>query len=231
MMDSKQLEEFCQLGDRADGLLRKGHTREALRTYGDILAKLEHGGDIDSYLMAKVALGVLRCHVKLGDFKSAFTVWNAGIEDSPFGIGIYALESAQTTVQDMITYDMLCAFLHSLTSGDKMQAATAVDLYLSRVCEHAQDVGDLELMRLALSNWKQHLRDIFQASLPYEFAESLIRFERSVGEPVKLCSIDFPLPTSWEKPNDFREMSRVVRMKSEEITRTGRPPLRRHRAG
>lgn len=212
-MDSKKLEKLCHLGERADKLLREGRTRDALKTYEEITSDLEQGAELDSYLMAKVTLGTLRCLVKLGEFKKAYQIWNAGLEESLHGIGIYALESAQTTVRDMITYDMLCAFLHSLAASEKDEAAAAINQYLSRVCEQAEEEGDRELMALAISNWKLHLREVFSSSLPHEFAKPLIHFEKEFGTSVKPRALDFPLPTAWEKPNDFREMSRVVHLK------------------
>ncbi|HVK60370.1 MAG TPA: hypothetical protein VM432_02420 [Bdellovibrionales bacterium] len=228
-MDKKQVEEFCQDGERADTYLRQGRPRDALKIYLDTIAKLESQGQIDSYLMAKITLGVLRCHVKLGDFKNAYTIWNADVEEGLFGIGIYALESAQTTVHDMITYDMICAFLHTLAEADEQESAAAVNQYLSRVCEHAIDEADRKTLRMAVSNWKQHLRDIFRTSVPHDAAKPLIHFERQLGETVKPAPIDFPLPTPWEKPHDFMEMSRVVQMKSK--PKDGKTQLRRNRVG
>jgi hypothetical protein len=213
-MDKKHVEDYCRSGERADTYLRQGRPRDALKTYLEMITKIEGSGEIDSYLVAKITLGVLRCHVKLGDFKSAFSVWNADLDEGLYGIGVYALESAQTTIHDMITYDMLCGFLHTLAEADEMESARAVNQYLSRVCEHAIDEADRATLRMALSNWKQHLRDIFRTSLPHEIAKPLIAFERTLGEVVKPNPIDFPLPTPWEKPHDFMEMSRVVQMKS-----------------
>ncbi|MES2856871.1 MAG: hypothetical protein V4692_13465 [Bdellovibrionota bacterium] len=213
-MDKQKLEEFCRSGERADTYLRQGRPRDALKTYLEMMGNLESGGQLDSYLVAKITLGVLRCHVKLGDFKTAFSVWNADLDEGLYGIGIYALESAQTTVHDMITYDMICGFLHTLAEADSNESAKAVNQYLSRVCEHAIEEADRATLRMALSNWKQHLRDIFRTSLPHDIAKPLIHFERQLGEVVKPSPIDFPLPTPWEKPHDFMEMSRVVQMKS-----------------
>lgn len=216
-MDHQRLEEFCRLGEKADQLLREGRARDALKNYNKILSNIENKGDVDSYLMAKVTLGVLRCHVKLGDFKNAFDVWNASLDDGLHAIGIYALENAQTTVRDMMTYDMICAFLHSLAESEKAPAAKAVNQYLSRVCEQAYEEGDRKTVHLAISNWKQHLREIFKGALPHDHAVLLIKFERLLGETVKPQPIDFPLPTPWEKPDDFREMSRVVSMRAAKV--------------
>lgn len=213
-MQLQRLEHFCRLGERADTHLRNSRPREALKVYNDMVKELEQDGDVDSYLLAKITLGVLRCHVKLADYKAAFKVWNAGVDDGLFGIGIYALESAQTTVQDMLTYDMMCAFLHTLAAADKDESAAAVNQYLSRVCEHAIEDGDRKTLALALSNWKQHLREIFATSLPHEFAVPLIKFERELATTVATQPIDFPWPTQWEKPADFQEMSRVMQLKA-----------------
>jgi len=189
-----------------------------LKVFSDMSKELETSGNFDSYLAAKVTLGLLRCYVKTGDFKGAFKVWNANLEESFHGIGIYALESAQTTVKDMVTYDMLCAFLHTLTDSDKDQAASAVNQYLSRVCEQALEEGNRAMMKTAISNWKHHLRDLFGAPLPIEFAAPLIQFEKTFGESVRPQPIDFPQGSDWEKPRDFLEMSRFT-----EIKKTKRP--------
>ena len=219
-MDQKRHEELCTKGNQADKFLYDGRAREALKLYTDITKGLEKTGHVDSYFHAKITLGVLRCYIKLGDFKSAFDVWNATQEDSVYGIGIYSLESAQTTVRDMIVYDMLCAFLHTRTDADHNDAAAAVNQYLSRVCEQALEDGDRATMKQALSNWKQHLRDVFQSSIPFEFAEPLIRFEKTLGEAVKPVALEFPVSASWEKPTDFREMSRVSNLKEMKTLKT-----------
>ena len=213
-MNLQRLENYCRSGERADTHLRQGRARDALKIYSEMTTAIQADGEIDSYLLAKVTLGVLRCHVKLSDYKSAFSVWNASLNEGLYGIGIYALENAQTTVQDMLTYDMLCAFLHTLAAADKNESASAVNQYLSRVCEHAIDEGDRKVLSLALSNWKQHLREIFATSIPHEFAVPLIKFERELASTVAPQPIDFPWPTPWEKPTDFQEMSRVIQMKA-----------------
>lgn len=205
---------YCEAGERADTHVRQGRARDALKVYSEVIARLESDGEMDSYLLAKVTLGVLRAQIKAGDFKSAFAVWNASIDDGVFGIGIYALESAQTTVEDMIEYDMICAFLHTLADADKKESASAVNQYLSRVCEHGIETGDRKILSQAVGNWKIHLREIFNGSIPHQFAVPLIRFEKELGTPVAQTGLEFPYPTAWEKPADFREMSRVVQLRT-----------------
>ncbi len=212
-MDKKLLQDLYIQGEQADELLKTGHAREAHKILSDLSTSVEKTGDFDSYLAAKLTLSHLRCLVKLGDFKTAYSVWNANLEDSLHGIGIYSLESAQTTVEDMIAYDMICAFLHTLADADKSATASAVNQYLSRVCEQSLEEGNRATMKLAISNWKQHLRELFGASIPIEFAKPLIKFEKTLDETVKPGPLEFPMGSAWEKPRDFLEMSRFAEIK------------------
>ncbi len=209
-LSDAQLEKFCKAGALADAALARGEYREALKAYAVIMSDVEKSGQLDSYLLAKVTLGVLRCHVKLAEFQQAVEIWNAHMDDSLYGIGVYALENAQTKIEDLLVYDMLCAFLHTLIDGDKTQSAKAVNLYLSRVCEHAQENGERALMVQALANWKAHLKEIYGGAFPQDVAAALIKFEQGFGEVVKPRPIDFPLPSAWERPASFRETSTVI---------------------
>ena len=213
-MEKRRLEELCARGEKAEELIREGRVREAFAEFKALGQDLEKKGDFDSYFAAKVTLAELRCLVKLGDFKNAYQIWNSSLEDSLHGIGIYALESAQTTLKDMVAYDMICAFLHTLGDADKKTAGAAVNQYLSRVCEHAIEDGDRLLMKNALSNWKQHLRAIFSGSIPHRIAEPLILHEKSFGESVRPLSLEFPAGSGWERPTDFLEMSRLADIRS-----------------
>lgn len=212
-MEASRFDEFCRQGEKADTYLMRGRNRDALRVFSGILNRLNETGEVDSYLIAKVTLGILRCHIKLGEFKPAFQIWNSTLDDGLYGVGIYALESAQTTVQDLLIYDLLCGFLHTLADSDANEAAVAVNQYMSRVCEHSLEQADKQIFRMTINNWKQHLRAIFQGTIPHQFAKPLIEFEKQLTTPVKLEPIEFPLPSAWDKPGDFREMSRVVQMK------------------
>lgn len=209
-MSDEQVEKFCEAGAKADAFLLRGDYREALKLYASILSDVEKSGQLDSYLLAKVTLGTLRCHVKLADFHHAVEIWNAHMDESLYGIGVYALENAQTKIEDLLVYDMLCAFLHTRVDGDKTQSAKAVNLYLSRVCEHALENGERALMVQALANWKSHLKEIYGGAFPQNVASALIQFEQQFGEVVRPRPIDFPMPSAWERPKSFRETSTVI---------------------
>lgn len=210
LLPEKRFQELCQRGEKADALMKSGKHQEALKSYLAIIAELEKSGEMDSYLSAKLTLGALHAYVKVGDYKNAFSVWNATLEESVFGIGIYALESAQTAIQDMVTYDMLCAFLHTLADADKREAASAVNQYLSRVCEQAIEEGNMAVAKIAIGNWKIHLRDLFGSALPLDIAKPMIKFSQSLDPMIKSAELDFPAPASWKRPKTFREMSYVA---------------------
>ena len=67
-MESKRLKQLCQRGIHAEGLIESGQTRKALEEFIALAHDLETKGDFDSFVAAKVTLGKLRCHIKLGDF-------------------------------------------------------------------------------------------------------------------------------------------------------------------
>jgi len=213
-MTMRRLTELCDRGEQAEALLNEGRARDAMKALTEIAEDLEKHGDYDSFIAAKVTLALLRCHIKLGNFKEAYDIWNSDLETSLFGLGIYALESAQTTLKDMIAYDMICAFLHTLGDSDKKTAAAAVNQYMSRVCEQAYEDGDRATMKTAINNWKQHLRQIFGTSIPHRIAEPLIIHERSYGENVRTEPLEFPAGSGWQRPNDFLEISRIANLRN-----------------
>jgi hypothetical protein len=216
-MTPKAFEAICSKGQKADRLYSQGRFNEAQKAYTALLGEMEHASQIDSYLIGKVTLGVILCHIKTGQLQKAITVWNSTLEDSLFGIGIYGLENAQTSLPDMLTYDFVCAYLHSVADATPDESGHAVTQYMSRVCEHAIEAGNRDLCRMALNNWKQHLREIFTTSIPFAFAKPLIEFERAFGTQVKLGSLEFPELHDWSKPHDFHEVSYVVQFRKRAV--------------
>lgn len=210
MTDRKQ-QDLCLRGNQADALYNEGRYREALVAYTRLLKEMEKSGTVDSYLVAKATLAVLLTQIRLGQLQEAVSVWTAQMEDSLFGIGIYGIEHAQTTVHDLICYDFICAYLHTVTAANKDEASEAVNQYMSRICEYLIEQDEKEMLRLALSNWKQHLNEIHGSRPPLAFVKPLIEIEKAFfGEPVRLQSIGFPQPADWERPAGFEEMSRVL---------------------
>lgn len=208
-------------GEKADALSAQGRHAEAKKAYMSLLSALDGGGEPDGYLAAKSCLGLLVSLCKSGDRKAAFEAWNASPEGSSLGLGVYALENAQAGVEDLVRYDMVCAYLHSISAAPSAQTAAAINQYLSRVAEHAVDCGDRALLRLAISNWKAHMKEAFGAAIPQAHAQGLIAYERKLGEPVRPQPIDFLAPTDWLKPEGLPELSRVSSWGRKSARRSG----------
>lgn len=215
------LEKLCDTGNDANKLFASGFYKEAEKKYLEIMAQLRKSKKMDSYVVSKSVLGLLLAAIKSQNFERAINIWVKHSADSIFAVGISGLENAQTSVHDMIVYDFICAYLHSVSVNKAQSSAKAVNLYMSRVCEHALETKDKEMMRLALSNWKQHLREVFTQSIPHEIATELIKFEKKFGEAVKVGTIDFPKLSAWQKPDDFREMSRFLNVDEKELKAIG----------
>jgi len=209
-MKNLNIDELCRRGEQSNEWLKQGRFREAQGHLLKILKELDGVERLDSFILAKTTLALLLTHIKLGEFQKAFSLWNSQSQESIAGLGIYALEHAQTGIEDLICYDFACAYLHSLSAEERITSARAVNQYMSRICEHYRDSENHEGLLLALSNWKQHLREIFGLSLPHDIAKPLIEFERLVGrESVRLRAIEFPLPGAWERPEGFNELTQV----------------------
>ena len=215
------LEKFCLTGNDGNKLFMSGFYKDADKKFSEILTSLEKEKKVDSYLISKSILGLLISAIKSQNFSKALEIWVNHSEDSIYAVGIYGLENAQTSVQDMFLYDFLCAYLHSISHAKPKNSAHAINLYMSRVCAHAAEANDKKMMRLALSNWKQHLREVFPESIPHELASPLIKFEKKFGEAVTLMAIDFPRLSDWKKPDDFREMSRFIEVDVSQLSNLG----------
>jgi len=215
------VEKLCILGNEANKLFASGFYKDATKKYLEIITRLEQAEKVDSYIVSKSVLGLLMTAIKAQDFEKAVEIWTTHQEDSVYAVGIYGLENAQTSVHDMFIYDFICAYLHSLSENTARESAKAINLYMSRVCEHAFELKDQNLIRLALSNWKQHLREVFAHSIPHEMAATLIKYEKKFGEVVPLSAIDFPKLSKWQKPDDFREMSRFFEADEQKLKSLG----------
>ncbi len=226
-MDNKKFKDFCHRGEGADALYTQGKYPQACQAYLELLTQIDQHGEVDSFLLAKITLGLMRSQLKMAQIQQAFSIWNSDMEDSLFGIGIYALENAQTDVHDLVSYDLICAYLHSVSAANPESTGRAVNQYMSRVCEHAWEAGDLPLMKGAISNWKQHLKDVFPTHTPPSLIHALIEFERKLPEPVRLQALEFGPISSWERPVGFQEMSRVVDIKPKQ---SGPPEVAYHKA-
>ncbi len=217
----EMLSKLCDLGNEANKLFASGFHKEAEKKYLQIVSQIRNSKSMDSYLVSKSVLGLLLTAIKSQNFERAISIWVNHSAESIFSVGISGLENAQTSVHDMLVYDFICAYLHSISVNKAQSSAKAVNLYMSRVCEHALELKDKKIMRLALSNWKQHLREVFNQSIPHGSAVELIKYEKKFGEAVPVANIDFPKLSDWQKPDDFREMSKFINLDEQKLKKMG----------
>lgn len=213
---SEKIEKYLAQGQEIDTWISKNQFSEASQSLADLLQKVRRHKAADSYLLSKVTLSALYLATKQGQWNQAFEIWNAPAEDHVFGLGIYGLEHAQTSVDDLVLYDLLCAFLHSISDAPKETAAHNVNQYLSRVCEKAMEESDFKLLKQTLNNWKIHLREIFKGTIPSKHIQSLIQFEKVLQEPVRTEPLFFPKPDLWKKHDYFSEMSKIIELRTRE---------------
>lgn len=208
--NESHVSKLLGLGANAETLLFKGETSEAQRILKSAIANCKDLSKLDTFLAAKLTLTQLMIHIRMAQFSEALKIWNSAHDQSPWGFGIYALENAQVRVQDLVTYDMVCAFLHSKSGSSKTKSAQAVNLYLDRVCDFAHEQGDRALMVQAIANWKSHFKEIFGSSIPLEAAQLLIQREKEFGETIRPRPIEFSQPGPWTHPPHFRETSTII---------------------
>src|ERR1700722_14726033 len=169
-MPDISFQEQCALGEKGDPFYLEGRFAEARDAYLDLLQKIGQGRVFDTFIASKIVLGLLLTYIKMNDLEKAHKLWTSGAEDYPEGIGILGLENQQTSVKDFIVYLFVCAFLHSMSTGDSLEAATAVNDYMQRICKYARE-EDPQLLPMAINNWKQHLHEIYGTAVPLEMAE------------------------------------------------------------
>ena len=190
-------DRHCAAGERADALLASGDLDAARAAYDDLLDDIRASGTVDSFVMAKLTLGVLLLELERGDIGAAHGVWISRLDDSLYGLGIYALERGHTSVHDLIAYLMVSAFLHSRSLGDREAAADAVHDLMGRVTRYAAE-EDSSLLTIALSNWRRHLDEVHDyGEVP---ARHLRRWRAAADRHGGVVSGDrvlFPQPAPW----------------------------------
>lgn len=189
-------EEFCQLGEEADGLNLQDDLESAQEIYFSLLDRIQEDKVIDNFVLSKVTLGLLLSLIKQNEFEKAFEIWTADMKKSLFGIGVYGLENGQVSVQDTVLYDFICAFFHSLSAGDPKKAARQVSFYMRRICGYALDKKP-ELLDMAINNWKKHLQEIFGNETPAKFSAEISEMMKKAGKINPLQDIAFPDPAPW----------------------------------
>lgn len=187
---------WCAMGEKAAAAYAAGKFQEASLAYQATFDRMLSTRKVDLFVAGKVVLGLLLCHLKLGETQQAFTLWTA-TKDSPLWFGIQGLEQGQVSARDAIVYKMIEGFLHSLSLGDKQQAANAVNKIMSTVSDYSFEHEPGWLPQV-LSNWHRYLAEVYENGSPPEpVAAALQRAVKRSGRELPLCAIDFPQPARW----------------------------------
>jgi hypothetical protein len=192
--------EQCALGEQADALLAAGRHADARAAYESLSAKIEESKRVDSFIVSKVALGLLLTRIEQGDLQGAHSLWLSSLEDDRghgvLGIGIHGLETGQTSVHDLMVYFLISAYMHSLSSDPKA-ALVGVNDFMKRVMQYAFE-EDPELLPLALNNWRLHLKEVFNGEeVPARASHLWMEAQLRYGKKVPEAPIAFPKPSRW----------------------------------
>jgi hypothetical protein len=200
-MAGKTIVDLCEMGDAADRLYLEGDYEGAEDAYMRLLRQMKSRPSIDSYLMAKLTLGMMLTLIRAGKIQDAFNIWTASLdnESSLFGVGVHGLENGQVSVKDTVLYDFVCSYFHSLSGGDPKEAVEAMNFYMNRICDFAKDKCP-ELLPVAVANWTIQLQNIFEGPAPAEYLEDYKYWSRLLGREPKTAEgtdVIFPEPSRW----------------------------------
>ena len=192
-------ENYCRAGDAADQLLSQKKFQEAEAAYHALL-KGAHAADVlDSFLVAKTTLSLLRMHVESDDFVTAHQVLKAP-EGSLLGQGIKFLGTGQTSVNDLMMFFLVVGHLHSLET-DQSKAQAGVNHYLSMVGKYAVAEAPA-LVPAVVGNWIRHLEHIFQRpidGIPSPEKAQLETLASSAGALELPTQIAYPAMSPWKR--------------------------------
>jgi hypothetical protein len=141
---------------------------------------------------------VLLSRIAQDNEAGAHQVWTQRIGDrTTFGLGVWGLENAKVSGHDLAIYCLISAHLHSLAI-DRAAAVRGMNDCMDRVASYAREV-DTSLVPIVLSNWRIHLREIFESELagvPAEAKQAMTRFSEGVSLAPQR-PLTFPRPSPW----------------------------------
>ena len=149
-------DELCSAGNEADALLDRGQYREALDAYAAIIQRSQTANLLDSFVLAKVTLSILLTRVRAGDPQGAHGLWTAPPE-TLIGQGVHFIETAQTSVEDLMLYGLISAHLHSM-GVDREAALSGLENSIQRVARYARDEAP-HLLPTVIGNWRAKSRE------------------------------------------------------------------------
>ncbi|MGW5113516.1 hypothetical protein [Nocardia sp. NPDC004123] len=181
-------------GETADALMDANRPGIAAAAYRALIDDALSSGSPDPLIMGKSTLGLLTALIFDNRVGEAHAVWID--EQGPTYLGIWSLENGQTSVHDAIAYNLVAAFLHSLSSGDPNAANHAVDSLMMRNVEWAYE-NDQQVVPAMINTWRRHLYEIHGGEPAPEYRWQLTQAEQRWGAPVPEGGLYWMRPYRW----------------------------------
>ncbi|MTE14397.1 hypothetical protein [Nocardia aurantiaca] len=181
-------------GETADALMDANRPGIAAAAYRALIDDAVGTGRPDPLIMGKATLGLLTALIFDNRVGEAHSVWID--EQGPTYLGIWSLENGQTSVHDAIAYNLVAAFLHSLSTGDPNAANHAVDNLMMRNVEWAYE-NDRQAVPAMINTWRRHLYEIHGGEPAPEYRWQLTQAEQRWGAPVSEGGLYWMRPYRW----------------------------------
>ncbi|MFE3188085.1 hypothetical protein ACFXHA_03695 [Nocardia sp. NPDC059240] len=181
-------------GQTADALMEANRPGIAAAAYRALIDDALGTGKPDPLIMGKATLGLLTALIFDNRVGEAHSVWVD--EHGPTYLGIWSLENGQTSVHDAIAYNLVAAFLHSLSTGDPNAANHAVDSLMNRNVEWAYE-NDPQVVPGMINSWRRHLYEIHNGEPAPEYRWHLTQAEQRWGHPIPEAGLYWMRPYRW----------------------------------
>ncbi|WP_405137108.1 hypothetical protein [Nocardia sp. NBC_01388] len=181
-------------GETADALLEAQRPAVAAAAYRALIDEAMSTGKPDPLIVGKSVLGLLMSLIFDNQVGEAHSVWID--EQGPTYLGVWALENGQTSVHDSIAYNLVAAFLHSLSTGDRNASNHAVDTLMGRCVNWAFD-KDAQVVPAMLNTWRRHLFEIHEGEPAPEYRWELTQAEQRWGGPLPESGLYWMRPYRW----------------------------------
>ncbi|WP_067562837.1 hypothetical protein [Nocardia acidivorans] len=181
-------------GETADALLEAQRPGIAAVAYRALIDDAIATGNPDPLIVGKSVLGMLMALIFDNRVGEAHSVWID--EQGPTYLGVWALENGQTSVHDAMAYNLVAAFLHSLSTGDPNAANHAVDTLMGR-CVNWAFGTDPQVVPAMLNTWRRHLYEIHEGEPAPEYRWELGQAEQRWGGPLPESGLYWMRPYPW----------------------------------
>lgn len=186
--------EMVAGGETADALLDAQRPGIAAAAYRALIDDSMASGKPDPLIVGKAVLGLLMSLIFDNRVSEAHEVWID--EQGPTHLGIWALENGQTSVHDGIAYNLVAAYLHSLSTGDRNAANHAVDTLMGRCVDWASGQDPMAVPPM-LNTWRRHLREIHEGEPAPEYRWHFEQAAQRWAGPIPEAGLYWMRPYHW----------------------------------